>query len=122
MDNIFNGVENEMPDCKDISPQSGLDCADRKTPGKEQAGGGLSLGFQRPLRQHSQHTDGGEQDQQGGHFFLSLFSIIVAIQMVSSPTPQQAIQSAKQNRAVSIVSAIGCLHVVLFHYRPAALF
>ena len=43
MDNIFNGVENEMPDCKDISPQSGLDCADRKTPGKEQAGGGLFI-------------------------------------------------------------------------------
>lgn len=36
---IFCGGENEMPDCKDISPQSGLDYADRKTPGKEQAGG-----------------------------------------------------------------------------------
>ena len=40
---IFCGGENEMPDCKDISPQSGLDCADRKTPGKEQAGGGLFI-------------------------------------------------------------------------------
>ena len=39
MDNIFNGVENEMPDCKDMSPQSRPDYADRKTPGKEQAGG-----------------------------------------------------------------------------------
>ena len=39
MDNIFNGVENEMPDCKDMSPQSRPDSADRKTPGKEQAGG-----------------------------------------------------------------------------------
>jgi hypothetical protein len=29
---IFCGVENEMPDCKDISPQSRPDYADRKTP------------------------------------------------------------------------------------------
>ena len=71
---IFCGGENEMPDCKDISAQSGLDCADRKTPGKEQAGGGLSLGFHRPLRQDSHHADGGEQDQQGGHFSSFGFS------------------------------------------------
>ena len=43
MDSIFNGVENEMPDCKDMAPQSRPDSADRKTPGKEQAGGGLSI-------------------------------------------------------------------------------
>lgn len=91
MDNIFNGVENEMPDCKDMSPQSRPDSADRKTPGKEQAGGGLSLGFQRPLRQHSQHTDGGEQDQQGGHFSSCAFNRLstssrVAVSSISKPS------------------------------------
>ena len=38
-----------------------------------------------------------------GHFFLPLFSIMSANQMVSSPTPQQAIHRARQNRAVSII-------------------
>ena len=32
-------------DYRDISPQSRPDSADRKTPGKEQAGGGLSVGY-----------------------------------------------------------------------------
>jgi len=47
-----------------------------------EAGGGLSFGFQRSLRQHSQHTDGGEQDQQGGHFSSCALSKLSTISRV----------------------------------------